>query len=569
LNSSNASIAYFSMEIALESAIPTYSGGLGVLAGDTVRSAADLGLPMVAITFVHRAGYFRQRLDEHGNQTEEPDRWSPQERLERVDVTAEIEIERRRVTICAWRYRVKGVGGAEVPVYLLDTDVPQNDERDRGLTDSLYGGDPRYRLAQEAVLGIGGLTFLRNLRDYDIATYHLNEGHSALLIVSLLGERLYERLDPTPTEGDVQAVRQRCVFTTHTPIPAGHDRFPYDLVREVLGERRRTLLESIGALDGGELNMTHLALRGARYVNGVAKRHSQISQELFPNYPIKAVTNGVHATTWTSPPFAELYDRHISEWRRDNLYLRYAETIPLHEIDDAHRHAKQGLLDEIGRRTGRAFELGPLTIGFARRAAAYKRADLLFADIAWLKAIAERAGPLQIVYAGKAHPQDMEGRAVIQRVFAAQAALGDSVRAVYLENYDMTLASQTVAGVDLWLNTPVRPMEASGTSGMKAALNGVPSLSILDGWWIEGCVEGVTGWAIGRDPTGGDGANDVQALYEALEQVAVLFYSYPELYARVRRSAISLNGSFFNTQRMLAQYALNAYHAEGNVASAR
>lgn len=569
MNSSNASIAYFSMEIALESAIPTYSGGLGVLAGDTVRSAADLGLPMVAITFVHRAGYFRQRLDEHGNQTEEPDRWSPQERLERVDVTAEIEIERRRVTICAWRYRVKGVGGAEVPVYLLDTDVPQNDERDRGLTDSLYGGDPRYRLAQEAVLGIGGLTFLRNLRDYDIATYHLNEGHSALLIVSLLGERLYERLDPTPTEGDVQAVRQRCVFTTHTPIPAGHDRFPYDLVREVLGERRRTLLESIGALDGGELNMTHLALRGARYVNGVAKRHSQISQELFPNYPIKAVTNGVHATTWTSPPFAELYDRHISEWRRDNLYLRYAETIPLHEIDDAHRHAKQGLLDEIGRRTGRAFELGPLTIGFARRAAAYKRADLLFADIAWLKAIAERAGPLQIVYAGKAHPQDMEGRAVIQRVFAAQAALGDSVRAVYLENYDMTLASQTVAGVDLWLNTPVRPMEASGTSGMKAALNGVPSLSILDGWWIEGCVEGVTGWAIGRDPTGGDGANDVQALYEALEQVAVLFYSYPELYARVRRSAISLNGSFFNTQRMLAQYALNAYHAEGNVASAR
>jgi starch phosphorylase len=562
-NHSTPSIAYFSMEIALESSIPTYSGGLGVLAGDTVRSAADLGLPMVAVTFVHRAGYFRQRLDQAGNQSEEPDRWDPQVRLGAVDVRTEIEIEQRLVRIRAWRYRVKGVGGAEVPVYLLDTALEENDERDRGLTDSLYGGDPPYRLAQEAVLGIGGLTFLRNLHEYEIGTYHLNEGHSALLILSLLGERLYERLDAMPTETDLDAVRQRCVFTTHTPIPAGHDRFPYDLVRSVLGERRTTLLANLGALDDGELNMTHLALRGSRYVNGVAKRHSQISQELFPNVRIKAITNGVHALTWTSLPFAELYDRRISEWRRDNLYLRYAETIPVDEIEEAHRTAKGALLEEVRRRTGVALDPEAMTIGFARRAAAYKRADMLFWDLDRLRQTAEGAGPLQVIYAGKSHPKDGDGREVIRRVFAAKEALEPSIRVVYLENYDMALAAQIVAGVDVWLNTPLRPMEASGTSGMKAALNGVPSLSILDGWWIEGCVEGVTGWAIGADASSEtDPAQDSSALYEALERVCVLFHSYPELYATVRRSAISLNGSFFNTQRMLSQYALNAYRAE-------
>ncbi len=557
------------MEIALESSIPTYSGGLGVLAGDTVRSAADLGLPMIAISFVHRAGYFRQRLDEHGNQTEEPDRWNPENRLERVDVSTEIDIEGRRVAIAAWRYRLSGIGGVTVPVYLLDTDLPQNDERDRGLTDSLYGGDPRYRLAQEAVLGIGGITFLRNLGEHDVATYHLNEGHSALLIASLLGERLYERSDPRPTEEEFEAVRQRCVFTTHTPIPAGHDRFQYDLVREVLGKRRTELLGNIGALENGELNMTTLALRGSRYVNGVAKRHSQISQALFPSYAIKSITNGVHAVTWASAPFAELYDRRIPEWRRDNLYLRYAETISLDEIESAHRRAKDALLEEVRARTGMVLDPTALTIGFARRAAAYKRADLLFHDVAWLRAIAERTGPLQVVYAGKAHPQDAEGRAVIARVFEGKSALEAAIHVVYLENYDMTLAAKLVAGADLWLNTPTRPLEASGTSGMKAALNGVPSLSILDGWWIEGCVEGVTGWAIGDgDPSANNGATgaesndrsaDARAMYETLEHVATVFHREPELYARVRRSAISLNGSYFNTQRMLAQYALNAY----------
>jgi starch phosphorylase len=559
VNADTARIAYFSMEIALESTIPTYSGGLGVLAGDTVRSAADLGLPMVAVSFVHRAGYFRQRLDAEGNQSHEPDRWSPQDRLEPLGVSAEIEIEGRRVSLCAWRYRVRGVGGAEVSVYLLDTDLPENDERDRGLTDSLYGGDPRYRLAQEAVLGIGGVTLLRNLGEKEIATYHLNEGHSALLIVSLLGERLYERLDPTPTEEDVRAVRQRCVFTTHTPIPAGHDRFPYDLVREVLGERRTALLAKAGALDGGELNMTALALRGSRYVNGVAKRHSQISQALFPSYPVKSITNGVHAVTWASPPFAELFDRHIPEWRHDNAYLRYAETIPLREIDDAHGRSKAALLAEVSRRTGVDFLPGVLTIGFARRAAAYKRADLLFSEAQRLHDIAERFGPLQAIFAGKAHPQDAEGRDVIRRVHAARGVLEPGIRVVYLENYDMDLAAQVVAGVDLWLNTPLPPMEASGTSGMKAALNGVPSLSILDGWWIEGCVENVTGWAIGGDDAARDPGGDASTLYDVLARVVALYYGDPEAYSRVRRSAISLNGSFFNTQRMLAQYALNAY----------
>jgi starch phosphorylase len=559
-----AKVAYFSMEIALEPTIPTYSGGLGILAGDMLRSAADLDVPMAAVTLIHRKGYFQQHLDEHGDQREEPDSWNPEKVVEPTQAVVAVTIEGRRVEVRAWGFMLRGISGHVLSVYLLDTALPSNTPWDQGLTDYLYGGDDHYRLCQEAVLGMGGVEILRALGHTAIQSYHMNEGHSALLALALLEEQCRTRNSTTPTEEDIEAVRRKCIFTTHTPVPAGHDQFTKELVRQVLGDAQCKLLESTHCCDNGGLNMTYLALRCSHYINGVGMHHGEVSRSMFPRYPIRAITNGVHAVTWISPPFQEVYDRHIPEWRRDNLYLRYAVGISLEEIRTAHLHVKKALIEEVKKRSSVALNESVMTVGFARRASTYKRADLLFSNLERLKWIASRVGPLQIIYGGKAHPRDEGGKALIRRVFEDASRLKDSVRVVYLENYDMALAKLICSGVDLWLNTPQRPEEASGTSGMKAALNGVPSLSVLDGWWIEGHVEGVTGWAIGR---GGDVVENASAeaasLYDKLERVILpAFYGCSTAFAEVMRSAIALNGSFFNTQRMLAQYVLNAYFPE-------
>jgi len=554
------SIAYFSMEICLEQAIPTYSGGLGVLAGDTLRSAADLKLPIVAVTLLHRKGYFHQHIDAEGNQTEAPVQWRPEDRLVEMPERVAVTLEGREVIIRAWRYAIRGVTGHEVPVLLLDTALPENSEWDRTLTDSLYGGDSHYRLCQEAVLGVGGARFLRCLGYGDNLRMHMNEGHSALLLLAMLEWQLEGRKPFELTEHDVEAVRRSCIFTTHTPVPAGHDRFPRDLVNGVLGGEALALLDAAKAIDGGELNMTHLALRLSRFVNGVAMKHREVSAAMFPGFPIDSITNGVHAGTWISRPFQELLDRRIPEWRTDNLYLRYAVGIPLAEIRTAHLEAKKEFIAEVATRTGVELDPGTFTIGFARRATPYKRADLMFADVNRLAAIAEAVGPIQIVFGGKAHPHDGGGKDLIRRIHRAAEELSGRIRVVYIENYEMAFAARMVAGVDLWVNNPMKPLEASGTSGMKAALNGVPSLSVLDGWWIEGHVEGVTGWSIGSDESEGDQSKDAQDLYLKLERVIVpLFYGLPMAYAEVMRCSIALNGSFFNTQRMVEQYVRNAY----------
>ena len=559
-----AEIAYFSMEIALEPHIPTYSGGLGVLAGDTLRAAADLGIPMIGVTLVHRKGYFRQRLDAGGNQSEEPAAWSPEELLEPLSPRVCVQVGGRPIQVRAWRYVLRGVSGHLVPVYLLDTTLPENDPAARALTDTLYGGDDRYRLSQEAILGLGGIAVLRALGYSGVQTYHLNEGHAALIGVALLEEELQRQGGHTVTAEDREAVRRQCVFTTHTPVPAGHDQFSLGLAREVLGAERVAALDAAECHPQGLMNMTYVALLLSRYVNGVALHHGEVSQHMFPHYRINAITNGVHAATWITEPFRELYDRHFPEWRRDNLYLRYAVALPLDEIREAHATAKGNLLAEVERLTGIHLDPAALTVGFARRATPYKRGDLLFSDLERLRRIDREIGPLQFVYAGKAHPRDEGGKALIRRVYEAAGQLRDDVPIVYLEEYDMALGRQLCAGVDVWLNTPQRPLEASGTSGMKAALNGVPSLSVLDGWWIEGHVEGVTGWAIGDgSETEGDSSREAASLYEKLETViAPLYYGRPTDFAAIMRSAIALNGSFFNTQRMLSQYVMNAYRAE-------
>jgi starch phosphorylase len=554
-------IAYFSMEIGLDAAIPTYSGGLGVLSGDTLRAAADLGLPMAAVTLLHRKGYFRQHLDASGNQSETPTVWVPEEVLEPLSPRVTVTIEGRSVRVCAWRYVVRGVFGHTVPVYLLDTNIEDNSPWDRTITDHLYGGDSYYRLCQEVVLGLGGVMMLRALGYDRVQPYHMNEGHAALLTLALLEQQSAGSGWHAVTDEDVETVRQRCVFTTHTPVPAGHDRFPLDMVRQVIGKGWTAFLEKANCCLNGTLDMTYLALYFSRYVNGVAMRHRDVSRGMFPDYPINAITNGVHAVAWTAMPFRNLYDHHIPEWRHDNFYLRYAVQIPLYEIQYAHAQAKRGLLELVHHRTGVRLDETVLTIGFARRAAAYKRADLLFSDLDRLQWMTRHVGPLQVIYAGKAHPQDGAGKAVIRRIFAVAAGASDALQTVYLENYDMGLARDVCAGVDLWLNTPQRPQEASGTSGMKAALNGVPSLSVLDGWWVEGHQEGVTGWAIGDgQESGEDPSQEVASLYDKLEHVVLpLFYRQPTEFAKVMRSAIALNGSFFNTQRMVFQYLRNAY----------
>ncbi len=557
-------VAYFSMEIGLDPSLPTYAGGLGVLAGDTLKSAADLGAPMLGITLLHRKGYFRQQLDASGNQSEEPVEWNPEELLEPLSERATVAIERRDLVVRAWRYVLTGIDGDEVPVYFLDTDLPENTPQGRALTDHLYGGDDRYRLCQEAILGIGGVAMLRALGYVDIETYHMNEGHSSLLVLAL-GEEEAGESGPTAAAPRLE-VRSDCVFTTHTPVPAGHDRFPLALVHQVLGEQRAQQLVAAGCCPQESLNMTSLAMRSSRYVNGVAMRHGEVSRGMFPNYPIRSITNGVHVATWTSAPFRELFDRYIPEWRSDNLQLRYAVGIPLPDVEEAHARAKRELLAEVANRTGVALEPDVLTIGFARRATPYKRAELLFSDVGRLRRLVTKIGKVQVLMAGKAHPRDEAGQAIIRNIHQAAAELKGDLQLLYLENYDMQLATFLCSGVDVWLNTPERPREASGTSGMKAALNGVPSLSVLDGWWVEGHVEGVTGWSIGEaGETPEEAAADSSALYEKLEQVVVpMYYTRRTSFTQVRRSCVALNGSFFNTHRMVLQYLRDAYRVPGS-----
>ncbi|MBI3301197.1 MAG: alpha-glucan family phosphorylase [Deltaproteobacteria bacterium] len=557
-------IAYFSMEVGLEAGIPTYSGGLGILAGDTIRAAADLKVPMVAVTLLYRKGYFYQRLEPDGWQREEPVEWAVDDFLQEQPQRVSVTVEGRTVQLRCWKYDVSGVTGFMVPVYFLDTDLSENAEWDRTLTHVLYGGDQRYRLCQEVVLGTGGVRMLRALGYDSIERFHMNEGHASLLTLELLDEKARAANRTTLTHDDIDAVRQQCLFTTHTLIPAGHDQFPLDLVGRVLGRRELFVDKHDVFCCEGLLNMTYLALNLSHYVNGVAKKHGEESSVMFAGYVIDSITNGVHAATWVADPFQKLYDHYVPGWRQDNFNLRYALSIPKQEVWQAHTHAKKRLIQYVNHETNVGMDVDVLTLGFARRATTYKRADLLFADPQRLKGIAAKAGGLQVIYGGKAHPRDQGGKELIKRVFQAKESLKRDIKIAYLENYDMDLAKMMIAGVDVWLNTPQPPLEASGTSGMKAALNGVPSFSVLDGWWIEGRIEGVTGWAIGEDGpgTGGGGERSkvVSSLYDKLEQIiSPLFYRNRDRFLDVMLHAIALNGSFFNTHRMVLQYVLKAY----------
>jgi len=556
-------IAYFSMEIGLKNEIPTYSGGLGVLAGDTIKTGADLKLPMVAVTLLSKKGYFKQELDENGRQTELPFSWDPSEYMTLLPVKITVQIEGRNVLVQVWQYNVESLTRGNVPVFFLDTDVEGNTPEDREITSYLYGGDLAYRLKQELVLGIGGVRMLHEL-GFEIKKYHMNEGHSSLLTIELLNrfKRPVEEVWVERLVWDVERVKDLCVFTTHTPVEAGHDRFPYDLVGRILGEPIPLyVLKELGGSD--HLNMTLLALNLSEFINGVAKKHGEVSRNMFPGYEISAITNGVHSYTWTCDSFKRLYDRYLPGWANEpELFVRVGR-IPDEELWNAHLEAKKVLLDYVKKTTGVEMSPDILTIGFARRVTAYKRADLLYSDIERLERLGE--GRLQIIYAGKAHPKDEPGKKMLEKIFSVKERLKDKIKIAYLKNYDMDLALKMVSGSDVWLNTPLRPREASGTSGMKAAHNGVINFSVLDGWWIEGHIEGFTGWSIGPGPTekilvDAKDTLDGEDLYNKLEYIIIpLFYNDRLTWVRMMQNAIGKNAYYFNSHRMMRRYVTEAY----------
>ncbi len=545
-------VAYFSMEMGFEQEFSTYSGGLGILAGDTVKSCADLNVPFIGITLVWKKGYFRQELTPEGRQIEHPDQWQPEKYFRLLDEEVEVEIEQRKVKVKAWLYKVESTRGGTVPVLFLDTDVEANDPRDREITSSLYGGDLRMRIKQELILGIGGLRML-NILGVKVLKYHLNEGHASFLILELLKNHHMNE----------DRVRRLCVFTTHTPVEAGHDKFPYPMIQEIMSPLLP--LEKMKEFAGeDDFNMTLLALNLSGFVNGVAKKHMETTQKMFPGYEIRAITNGVHPFTWTHAAFKELYDNYFPGWAHEPEIIVRAEIIPNEKTWEAREQAKKEFIEYLNQFAKKDFDPEILTIGFARRATAYKRHSLLFSDLNRLTSI-HKNYPFQIVFAGKAHPQDEQGKQMIEEVFRYIEQLKNKIKIVYLPNYNIEVAKKLLSGVDIWLNTPQRPLEASGTSGMKAALNGVINFSVLDGWWLEGCIEGVTGWGIGPGPGEQVSPEEIfrkekHDLYGKLEyNILPLYYKQRDTWVWMIENSISKIAYYFHTHRMMRRYISDAY----------
>ena len=553
----NTRIAYFSMEIAVRPEMHTYAGGLGVLAGDTARASADLSLPMVFVTLISRQGYLRQEIGPDGAQIAHPDPWTPEDWATPLDAMVAVRIEGRPVWVRPWLHVLHGTGGTPVPVLLLDTQIEANAPEDRAITDNLYGDGDDYRLKQEIVLGHGGERMLRAL-GFDIETYHMNEGHAALLAVSLLRRWPHPpgRLSPDGLGFDADMVRRCCVFTTHTPVEAGHDKFDWPLAMRLLGDFLPE--DQLRRLAGAErLNMTRLALALSGYINGVARRHAETTRRMYPDLPIREVTNGVHVPRWTHPAVARLFDRVAPCWAHEPEDLVNADLLDGSALWEAHGAAKAELIAETKARTGVALDPDRPILAFARRMTGYKRPDLLFSDPDRLRAIARRH-PFQLVIAGKAHPRDGGGLQLIRDLHAHLAAVAGDIPGAFLPDYEIGLARILVAGADVWLNTPLPPYEASGTSGMKAALNGVPSLSVLDGWWVEGWIEGDTGWAIGGE--GDDPSTHGAKLHDKLDgTVLPLWHGDRAGWTRIMRECVAKVGSRFNSHRMMRRYASEAY----------
>ncbi|MFW9969716.1 MAG: alpha-glucan family phosphorylase [Candidatus Odinarchaeota archaeon] len=556
-NGKDQEIAYFSMEIALESSLPIYSGGLGILAGDAIRSAADMGLPMIAVTLTYDAGYFYQQIGPNGEQIEKAMEWDFSYDFKRIDQQVNLELQDKSIKVEAWTYEVVGRNGHKIPVILLDTDFDQNEPWQRNLTHMLYDANPFQRIAQEMILGICGFRMLEKLGYHKIKTYHLNEGHAAFLIFELL--KKYKNLEE---------VKKHCVFTTHTPVRAGLEEFDYNLVNDVFRNRLPDKIHEFGGKNA--LNMTILALNSSGYVNAVSKKHAETSIKMFPNYKIDHITNGVHLGYWISPFMRKFLNEELTrDWHHNFKLFEKALSLDSYELWRAHKKAKNRLIDYVDSHSWILFDKNLLTIGFSRRIAEYKRPLLIFNDLERLAKIIKKKA--QIIFAGKAHPADLQSKSYIKKIYEYSNYLWNSygISLIFLENYEISLAKLLISGVDLWLNNPKRFLEASGTSGMKASINGVLNFSTLDGWWIEGYYmsDKKAGWAIGPEPSDPkaktvDDSFDAVDLYVKLEnEIIPLYYQDTAEWQQRMKYAIKL-GSYFNTNRMMEEYALKAYKLE-------
>ena len=539
-------IAYFSAEVGISSSLPTYSGGLGVLAGDHIKASGDMGLGMCAITLLYKEGYFKQRVDEEGLQTETYPKFDPHPLLKKLDIKFTLRLRERDVWIQVYQFDYIGQNGHIIPIYFLDTDCEDNFDDDKIITLRLYSGDKDHRILQEAILGFGGMNLLNELKQHEIKTYHMNEGHCSFLVLDLMDKN----------KGDIEKVRSLCHFTTHTPVPAGHDHFGYSRVKKLLRGLLPENLELPSLVQNGRFHMTELGLYFSRTANGVSKLHGEVAQDQFEWKNIGHITNGVHHSYWMGSPLKRLFDKRLPEWRTNPEVLGNVDKILDEELYNAHLGQKKYLLGYANSQVSKALALDTLTIGFARRAATYKRAQLIFYDMDRLMDIGR--GKIQIIFSGKAHPKDDGGKNLIAEIVKSSKYFKGNIKIIYLENYNMWLGRMITSGVDVWLNTPLRPNEASGTSGMKATLNGIPNFSILDGWWAEGCNNNVNGWAIG-DPRITNDKADATDLYNILEnKVIPKFYNDKEGWIQMMKASIK-TGIDFTAHRMVEEYDKNYY----------
>jgi starch phosphorylase len=545
-------VANFVMEIGIKNEIPTYSGGLGVLAGDAAFSFADLGLPAVFVTLLYKMGYTSQKLDLFAGQIDSDSPWDYRELLTPLGTYVDVQLAGKVQKVGAWQYLISGK--REVPVLFLDTDVEGNDPATREITDRLYGGDHWHRLMQEMVLGIGGYRMLQALgRTVDI--YHLNESHAALLVVEL------KRAHREMTE-----VKKRCVFTAHTPVPAGYDAFPVAMMKDAF-KRYDWVDWDAEATPEGKVDLSRLAVKYSSVTNAVSLKHHYVSKRVLNHGKIEFVTNGVYHRRWIHHELKRLFDAYIPGWEETPALLIRAMGLPTRAFESAHLQAKSEMLDMLYRSTGRQFSRGDLTVGLAKRVTAYKRNDLILADLDRLIGIAENHGTIQVIMAGKAHPRDDVGKAVLRNILHKIEKLKtqtDKVRVAYLENYDIDAAKYLVSGCDVWLNNPIRPLEACGTSGMKAAVNGVLNFSVHDGWWLEGGVEGVNGWGIGRrapwDDLAEGGESDLEDIYRKLsEAILPMYYNETAKWSAMGKNSIATVGPIFNSYRMINDYETRIY----------
>ncbi len=535
-------VVYLCAEYGVTPALPIYSGGLGILAGDHVKAAADLGLPFVAIGLYYHQGYGLQSIDTYGDQHLDFPHTDPRRVLEDTGVSVTMSLAGDDVVAKLWRKTVQGEDGS-VDLLLLDTLLDENTDHWQATCRMLYGGDNNNRLRQEAVLGIGGYLTVKELYPERDLRVHLNEGHTAFFAGAMA------------TEIGVEATRERTHFTTHTPVPAGHDTFQRWDVDRTIGAYVDAEIINFGGSDS--ISMSHLAAGLSRSLNGVSHINARIaSQDIYNGRQVDGLTNGVHLGSWTAPSMAAMFDEHLPGWRANPDLLERVDTVPDQALDHARRTAKTALLDYVNGATEMGFSADVLTVGFGRRTVPYKRATLIFSDIERLLALG--SGKLQLIFAGKAHPNDLRGQKIVRELVGWSSKLQNELRVAYLPNYNMWLGRMMTSGVDVWLNNPVRPMEACGTSGMKAALNGVANASILDGWWAEGCSHGKNGWAIGGNEEDRDDLRDADALYRLLEDDIMPAYEDKARMRSIQRAAIA-TAPAFSARRMVQDYADGYY----------